>query len=189
MGNKDISNQKQKNKELLETNSLFDNIKSKYILKEVLGNVKKLILLKIIKNNKKLQKRLDIDKNDFKECSEKYTPIVIKIIPTKNIFGKFINISENDEKYFHVYFDDNKNENSRNLNSDYEDEDEYEYGYEYKYRKINYLEQYDTVKEIKIIIDYQIKSLKSLFYECKCIESVYFIKFLRKNIEDIAVQI
>ena len=83
MGNKDISNQKQKNKELLETNSLFDNIKSKYILKEVLGNVKKLILLKIIKNNKKLQKRLDIDKNDFKECSEKYTPIIIKVIPTK----------------------------------------------------------------------------------------------------------
>ena len=84
MGNKDISNPKQDKKELFETDSLFDNIKSKYILKEVLSNVKKLILLKIIKNNKKLQKRLDIDKNDFKECSEKYTPIVIKIIPAKN---------------------------------------------------------------------------------------------------------
>ena len=33
-----------------------------------------------------------------------------------------------------------------------------------------------------MIIDYQVKSFKELFYFCNCIESIYFKKFYRKNI-------
>ena len=47
-----------------------------------------------------------------------------------------------------------------------------------------YIEEEDKVTRIKIIIDYQVKSFKDLFYECKCIESINFKKFYRNNITD-----
>ena len=76
-----------------------------------------------------------------------------------NEYGKFININEEDEKYYHIYFNDNKEEIKRN--------------------KIN---KEDKVRKIKIIIDSEIKSFYYLFYWCKCIESINFKKFFRKNI-------
>ena len=63
------------------------------------------------------------------------------------------------EIYYHIYFNDNKEEIKR-----------------------NYLD--DNVSKIKIIIDYQVKSLENLFYRCKCIEYIYFKKFYRKNINN-----
>ena len=38
--------------------------------------------------------------------------------------------------------------------------------------------------KIKIIIDYQVKSFKELFYKCECIESINFKKFYRNNINN-----
>ena len=55
---------------------------------------------------KKIQNRLNLDVKDYKEYSE----IEIEIIPTKDKYGKFINIDENDELYHHIYFNDNKEE-------------------------------------------------------------------------------
>ena len=40
--------------------------------------------------------------------------------------------------------------------------------------------------KIKVIIDYQVKSFKELFYWCKCIESINFKKFYRNNITDMS---
>ena len=37
---------------------------------------------------------------------------------------------------------------------------------------------------IKIIIDYHVKSLAELFLDCDCIESIYFKKFYRNNINN-----
>ena len=39
---------------------------------------------------------------------------------------------------------------------------------------------------IKIIIDYQAKSFKKLFYHCNCIDSIFFKKFYRNNITDMS---
>ena len=68
----------------------------------------------------------------------------------KGEYGKFINIKEEDKKYFHIYFNDNKKKEIENT-SLYED---------------------DNVSKISIIIDYQIKSFSELFYNCECIESI-----------------
>ena len=75
-------------------------------------------------------------------------------------FLKFIDIKEEDKKYFHIYFNDNKKKENENT-SLYKD---------------------DNVSKISIIIDYQIKSFSELFCFCKCIESIEFKKFYRNNV-------
>ena len=53
------------------------NIKSKYILKKIIGNISQKKLLYLIKNNKSIQKTLDIGIKDY----ENYLNIEIDIIP------------------------------------------------------------------------------------------------------------
>ena len=53
-------------------------------------------------------------------------------------------------------------------------------------RKRNYLEKNEEVKMIKIIIDYQVKSLEKLFFDCDCIESIFFKKFYKSNITNMS---
>ena len=77
-----------------------------------------------------------------------------------NKYGKFINSNEEDKKYFSIYFNDNKKKEIENT-SLYKD---------------------DNVSKISIIIDYQVKSLSELFYNCECIESIKFKKFYRNNV-------
>ena len=97
--------------------------------------------------------------NNYKEYSEIYSLIEIEIKPANNKYGKFINISEENKKYYHIYFNNNKEE-----------------------IKINHLDKNEIVKAIKIIIDNQVKSFRDLFDDCKCIESINFKKFYRNNI-------
>ena len=141
-------------------NPIIEKIKSRYILSKIYDNMTKKKKLQIVKYNKRIQNRLNLDVKDYKEYSE----IKIEIIPTKDKYGKFIDIKENDKLFYHIYFNDN-NEEIKN-----------------KY-KIN---EEDKVTKIKIIIDYQVKSFKDLFYECKCIESINFKKFYRNNITDMS---
>ena len=103
--------------------------------------------LEIVKYNKKVQNRLDLGVKDYKEYSETYSSIEIEIRLAKDKYGRFININENDELYYHIYFNDNKEE-----------------------IKINYINKNDQIESIKIIIDYQVKSFKSLFHHCNYIE-------------------
>ena len=51
---------------------------------------------------------------------------------------------------------------------------------------INYINENEKIEIIKIKIDYQIKSLEKLFYNCKCIESIKFKKFHRNNLTDMS---
>ena len=94
--------------------------------------------LDIIKYNKKIKERINLSIKDYKEYSEIYSSIEIEIKPVNNKFGKFINMNEN-EIYYHIYFNDNKEETKRND-----------------------LNENDNVSKIKIIIDYQIKSFKKI---------------------------
>ena len=82
-------------------------------------------------------------------------------MPVKNRYGKFINIQNDEVKYYHIYFDNNKEEIKR-----------------------NYLNVIEGIKIIKIVIDYQVKSFLDLFASCESIESINFKKFYRNNIDN-----
>ena len=141
-------------------NKLID-IKSCYIMKKIFHNIQKRIYLVIIKYNINIQQRLNININNYKEFSELYSSIELEIIPIQNKYGTFININEKDKKYFHIYFNDNKEEMEKTE-----------------------LNEEDKVSKINIIIDHQIKSFNHLFFNCECIESINFKKFYRNNIKD-----
>ena len=134
---------------------MIENVKSKYILKIIFNKMHKRKALKIIKYNKKIQKKININHKDYEKLSE----IEIEIIPIENEYGPFININKEDEIYYHIYFNDEKKEIKR-YNLDREDE----------------------ITKINIIINYNVKSLSGLFYNCKCIESIYFKKFYKNDI-------
>ena len=155
-----VSKENNKENESAKPNPIIDNIKSRYILSKIYENMTKKKKLEIVKYNKKVQKRLDLGAKDYKEYSETFTPIEIEIIPTKDKYGKFIDIDKKDKLYYHIYFNDNKEEIKN------------------KYK----IEEEDKVRKIKIIIDYQVKSFKKLFINCECIESINFKKFYRNNI-------
>ena len=104
--------------------------------------------LNIMKYNKKLQKRLNININDYRECSE----IEIELKLVEDEYNKaFINIPDEEKEYYHIYFDNSKEEIKR-----------------------NYLEKNEKVKMVKIKIDYQVKSFKDLFSYCNNINSIFF---------------
>ena len=118
----------------------FENVKSKYILEILLDNLEKKKILDILKYNKNISNRINININDYIEYSEKYSSIEIEIKPKGNNHGKFINFKNEDEKYYHIYFNNNKEEIRR-----------------------NYLNSNEDIKIIKIKIDYQVESFERLF--------------------------
>ena len=141
----------------------FDDIKSNYIFKIIFNFLHKKKLLEINKYNKKSQKRLNLTLNNYKEGSRIFSSIEIEIKPVKGLYGEFINISKEEEIYYHIYFNNSKVEQKK---------------YEIK--------EEDKVTKIKIKIDYQITSFERLFNNCKIIESIFFTKFYRKNIIDMS---
>ena len=120
--------------------------------------------LETVRYNKSIQKRIDININHYKTYSEEYSSIELDIIPMKGKYGEFININDEDKKYFHIYFNDNKNQEIENTS----------------------LHKDDNVSKISIIIDYQIKSFSRLFSYCGCIESIEFKKFYRNNVTNMS---
>ena len=165
MDSKDIINSEKEIEKLslVKSNNKFINLRSDYFMQKLFGYIQKRISLKIIKCNINLQKRLNININNYKDFAEKFSSIELEIIPIANEYGHFINIYEEDRKYFHIYFNNNKEE-----------------------IKKTELNKEDKVTKINIIIDYHINSFSELFYDCKCIESINFKKFYRNNITDIS---
>ena len=154
--------------EKLEINQLklmnkFENLKNDFFLRKLFNNIEKKRALYILKYNKNIRQRININNTEFKEYSEKYTSIEIEIKPIQNKYGTFINIINEGENYYHIYFDNDKEEIKR-----------------------NYIKEDEQIKRIYIIIEYQIKSFERLFQDCKCIESIYFKKFYRNNINNIS---
>ena len=116
--------------------------------------------MNIIKYNKIIQKRLNININDYIN----FFSIEIEVIPAKNKYGDFIFIPNKKElSYYHIYFNDSKEEIKR-----------------------NYIKEEDNVIKIRIIIDYPAKSFYFLFAYCNCIESINFTKFYGKNITNMS---
>ena len=94
----------------MKSKDLFLNLKNDYFLQVVFNHLEKKRLLNMIKYNKKIMKRINININDYKEYSDL---IEIEIRQVKNEYGKFINIKIEDEKYYHIYFNNNKEEIKR----------------------------------------------------------------------------
>ena len=151
MNSRNISTDEQKNE--------FENLKSDFIFKKIISFMERNKSLSIMKYNKKLQKRLNISINEYKEYSE--IEIELKLADGK--YDEFINILDEEKEYYHIYFDNSNKEVKR-----------------------NYLEENEKVKMIKIIMDYQVKSFKDLFYYCNCIDSIFFKKFYRNNITNMS---
>ena len=154
MNSGNISNEEQR-----KTIVGLNNIKSDYFLERIFNYIKQYKSLIIMKYNKKLQKRLKLNINDYEEFSK--VEIEIKVVDDK--IGKFINMPKRDKKYYHIYFDNSNEEIKR-----------------------NYLYKNDKFKTIKIIIDYKVKSFKELFSRCECISSIIFNKFYRIDITDMS---
>ena len=133
-----------------ESKYYFENIKSNFILKRIFNYIKKIKLLEIVKYNKKLQERLNKTLDDYKEYSQLYSSIEIELKTAYK--GEFINISNENKKYYHIYFDNANEEIKR-----------------------NYLEEKDNVKIIRIIINYQVTSFKNLFDNCENINAIILL--------------
>ena len=99
---KDIINTEKEIEKLnqIKPKNQFINIKSNYILKRLFGIMQTRISLKIIKYNINIQKRLNININNYKDFSEKFSSIELEIIPIQNEYGPFINIKEEDKNIF-----------------------------------------------------------------------------------------
>ena len=62
------------------------NIKCDYFLQKLFDNLPKKKLLEIIKYNKTIQKRINLNINDYKKYSEMYSSIEIEIIEVKRYY-------------------------------------------------------------------------------------------------------
>jgi len=156
--------EEQRQSKLIVTNNQLKNVKSHYIIKKFFEYITERKSLEIIRYNKNIQKRINININHYKAYYETKTSIELDIMPMKGEYFKFINIKEEDKKYFHIYFNDNKKKEIENIS----------------------LNKDDNVSKISIIIDYQIKSFSQLFYNCWRIESIEFKKFYRNNVVDMS---
>ena len=137
---------------------MLKNIKSRYIIKEILNLLDEGRKLKLIKYNKKFQDKIDVTKNDFRKyCQIEIELSLIEIEETKKM--KFINRKEEYLNLYHIYFEN-----------------------ETKEKKRDYVTNKESIEKIKIIIEFEIKSLKELFSFCEDIKSIKFTKFNRGDI-------
>ena len=166
MESKDIPNKEkeQEQSKLINSDNILQNLKSDYFIQKFFDYIQKRRTLKTIRYNKSIQKRINLNINHYKEYSEKYSSMEIEIKPMANKYGKFINIKEGDEEYYHIYYNDNKKEQIKSTS----------------------LNENDKVSKINILIDYQVESFYELFYYCECIESICFKKFYRNNITNMS---
>ena len=97
-------------KEKVEKNKIksidkFNDLKSDYFLQKVFSNLERKKSFNIVKYNN-IKERLNININDYKECSS----IIIELKRVNNKYGQFINYDKKDEKYYHIYFNNNEEE-------------------------------------------------------------------------------
>ena len=130
----------------IESKDIFKNLKNDFFLQKLFNHLLEKKSLQIIKYNKNLKNRINISIYDYRRYSSIYSSIEIEIKPVKNEYeyAKFINIVKENEIYYHIYFNDNKEE--------------------IKKKSFN---ENDNISKIKIIIEYHVKSFSKLFYNCE----------------------
>ena len=135
-------------------------IKFKLILTKIFSNIPHKKVLYIVHYNKHLQKGINISIDSYINNANKIKLEIILDQKTKNKDKKFINInSKKEEPFYHIYFDERKEE-----------------------IKKNYIRN-EKVSKIKIVIDFDIKSIEHLFDYCYYIKDIKFIRFLRTDLK------
>ena len=94
MDSKDIINTGKKIEKLnlIKSKNIFINIKSDYFIQKLFAYMQERISLKIIKCNFNIQKRLNININNYKDFSENFSSIELDIIPIQNEYGPLIKL-------------------------------------------------------------------------------------------------
>ena len=136
--------------------NILENVKSKYILKQIFQNLHETALLKIIQYNKILQDKFGITIDNYIKHSK------IEIELEIYNYTKIINLDGKNSSYFHIYYN----------GSQFESKETYSF------------EENGKPPSVKIVIDYEQNSLSELFKYCEGIKKIKFVKFYRKNIID-----
>ena len=138
---------------------MLNGLKSNIILSKIFDYLQEKTFLEIIRYSKKYQKCTKTSIDDYKV----FHNIKIELIPIDNFQVRDIFINFIDERsFFHIYFN----------NSDEE-------------IKLNYFTKVEKISKIRITLEPNIKSLRGLFKECKCLKEINFTKFNNKNITDL----
>ena len=106
-----------KNENLKQIKSKVDfrKLKCDYFMINLFDIMKKNKTLKIVKFNKKLQKRLNININNYKEYSQLYSLIEIELKLDGNKYDeKNWFIYDKEKEYYHIYFDNSNEEIEKN---------------------------------------------------------------------------
>ncbi len=141
---------------------MLDYIKCIHNLKGILEYIDEYKKLKLFNYTKKYQNKIGLSIEDYK----KYIEIEIELKLIDDLKQKKIYFISKDYYYsslLHIYFNNESKEQKRIFITDRE-----------------------KISNIKIIIDNNITSFKSLFQDCKCIKEIKFIKFNRKNIKNMS---
>ena len=85
MDSKDIINTEKEIEKLnlIQSKNKFINLKSDYFIQKLFDYIQTRIFLKIIKCNINIQKRLNININNYKDFSEKFSSIELEIYQFK----------------------------------------------------------------------------------------------------------
>ena len=137
-------------------------IKNVYILRRIFKYINEYTAYNLVKYNKKLQKDLEIS---FKDYQILYNKIVIEIIMNNNL-----EYNNKDKNYFvsSMFWDDDIDIYFDNVLQEH---------------KRHYITKDDNVSKIKLILK-DSTFLKELFYRCKNIREIKFLKFNRKDVSN-----
>ena len=149
-------------------------IKSKFVLKRIFQNIKENKFLDMIRYNKIFQSKFNISIQNYREYNQ--IEIELKQIIHSDKNSKFINIDIMNEPYIHINKDKKENDSTNPFMIKTLKEPSI-------FRPItNMIEDSDK----KIIIDFEVKSLKGLFKNCESIKEIKILKCNRKDIIDIS---
>ena len=140
---------------------VFNDVRSNFILKKIFHDLDKRIYCQIIRYNKNLQKKINIELEDYHQLYKIYSKIELEIIPT----SPFINKEEiikmnNDRSFYHIHYIYDKNQKSK--------------------------KKREPLTRIKIVIDTEFESLKGLFKDCTGIYKFNLLKYKRIDVTDMS---
>ena len=93
MSSINVSKANNKENENAKPNPITEKIKSDFFLQKFFSLIPYIKSLEIIKYNINIQKRLNININNYKDFSERFSSIELEIIPIKYEYGPFIKIN------------------------------------------------------------------------------------------------
>jgi len=89
---------------------IFNDVRSKVILKKIFHNLDKRIYCQIIRYNKNLQKKINIKLEDYHQLYKIYSKIELEIIPTSQFrLTEEIIKMNNNKSFYHIHYIYDKN--------------------------------------------------------------------------------